>query len=166
MEPTHVDLIQAIGGAARVLGWAIGISSSAFLIILGWIITALFRSWSKRIDAADEKAAIAHSSSVDVSKMVTEFTGHCQEMRAECREGLMKELAERPKAKDVRGLDSEQRKLLEQSINALQALVMQQSETVEKAIIQMRDENAKFKDTFWDAFHKHAHSDDGSVIRR
>jgi hypothetical protein len=167
MGPDQIDLlIHAIEGAARILGWTIGLSTTAFLIILGWTVTALFRSWSKRIDEADAKAGTAMSASADLAKLMSDAATNCQEMRASCREGLIKDLADRPRAKEVKILDVEQRKLLEQSINALQALVMQQTETLESTITQFKEENGKFKDTFWDAFHKHAHADDGSVIRK
>ena len=159
-------LIHAIEGTAKILGWTIGLSTTAFLVILGWTVTALFRSWSKRIDEADAKAASALSASVDLSTLMADAATHCQEMRASCREGLIKDLADRPRAKEVKILDLESRKLLEQSINALQALVMQQTETLESSIFQFKEENEKFKDTFWDAFHKHAHATNGSVIRK
>ena len=167
MGPDQIDLlIRAIEGTAKILGWTIGLSTTAFIIILGWTVTALFRSWSKRIDEADAKAGEAKHATVDLAKLMADAATHCQEMRASCREGLIKELAERPRAKEVKIADIEQRKLLEQSINALQALVMQQTETLEGTILQFKEENTKFKDTFWDAFHKHAHADDGSVIRK
>jgi hypothetical protein len=170
MSPDQVSLLV---GALRFLAWVIGVCSSLVFLTISGSVALVFKAWGKRIDGAEVSVGEAQHDVVELTKQVRDAATHCATMRADCARHLSATFATMNGLSDVDSnhktvlekVEREHRALVEKSVNAMQADVLLSREMVGGLVADLKQDLAKFQDTFWEAFHHHSHTPEGKVVR-
>jgi len=163
MTPDQLDLIiHALGGSVSAFAWVVGLATTVLVAVLGGSVLMIQRAWAVRITALETRVDENNSAVVSVTAQVKDAATHCVEMRADCRQHLMSIFAP---ANGLNKIDEEHKSLIERAINAMQVDLIENRTLGMKALNDLRSDLRGFEDNFWEAFHKHKHTDKGEVIR-
>jgi hypothetical protein len=163
MTPDQMDLIiHALSGSVHAFAWVVGLATTVLVTVLGGSVLLIQRAWAVRITALETRVEDNNVAVTNVTTQVKDAATHCSEMRAECRQNLFKTFAP---ANGLNRIDEEHKTLIERAINAMQVDLLENRNMGMKALANLNKRLGKFEDNFWEAFHKHKHTDKGEVIR-